>query len=305
MIRIKNRKIKIISSALSLILLVGLVSGFVWMRGSEGSKAIAENGQTSISACTNTSLSGYAWTENVGWISMSKGTDYSVKIDPSTGIFSGYAWSENIGWVNFAPASGFPFFPQSAPEMDLATGNIAGWASILVNQNDTTTKGWISMSNPIRGYGVKVDLVTGKLSGFAWSEDYGWIDFSRVTWSCIAGVVEPTTLIYNDGILVYTSAQRKGTTDGDASVTGTGTNVTVPDIIIYTLELTNQGNAAKAGVNLKFDMPKGYTYSNISYCSANFLPCPTMTSAASNLLTWNNVTVPVGESSISFELKAP
>ena len=65
---------------------------------------------------------GWAWSENIGWISFNcyndydgdgvreshcidKGysSDYGVNIDDSTGLFSGYAWSGNIGWIWFAP----------------------------------------------------------------------------------------------------------------------------------------------------------------------------------------------------------
>ena len=54
-------------------------------------------------------LAGYAWAENVGWISMScrntlrcRTVDFGVTIDPLTGIFSGRAWAENIGWITFS-----------------------------------------------------------------------------------------------------------------------------------------------------------------------------------------------------------
>jgi hypothetical protein len=50
-------------------------------------------------------LSGYAWGENIGWISFSCANNpptcattgsYGVHIDPATGIWSGHAWAENI-----------------------------------------------------------------------------------------------------------------------------------------------------------------------------------------------------------------
>jgi len=47
-------------------------------------------------------VSGWAWSENIGWISFNNTTgggttNYGVDIDSSTGIFSGDAWSEHIG----------------------------------------------------------------------------------------------------------------------------------------------------------------------------------------------------------------
>ena len=84
-------------------------------------------------AATTDNVSGWAWSENIGWISFNcanydtcqGGTDdglactgsncgdgacintcdnfsdYGVNIDPSTGGFSGYAWSDNVGWISF------------------------------------------------------------------------------------------------------------------------------------------------------------------------------------------------------------
>ncbi len=66
----------------------------------------------------NGNLSGWAWSDAIGWISMtcnhaSDGTsapynvnncgtsNYQVLISPSTGDFSGWAWNDNIGWISF------------------------------------------------------------------------------------------------------------------------------------------------------------------------------------------------------------
>jgi len=45
-------------------------------------------------------LSGYAWSENAGWINFAS-KDSQVKID-AWGNFDGYAWSENAGWISLA-----------------------------------------------------------------------------------------------------------------------------------------------------------------------------------------------------------
>ena len=50
-------------------------------------------------------LSGWAWSENIGWISFNSttgggGVNYGVTV-ASNGRLSGYAWSENIGWITF------------------------------------------------------------------------------------------------------------------------------------------------------------------------------------------------------------
>ena len=53
-------------------------------------------------------LSGFAWSEAIGWISFScksggncSDNDYGVTIDSVTGDFSGYAWNDVIGWISF------------------------------------------------------------------------------------------------------------------------------------------------------------------------------------------------------------
>ena len=54
----------------------------------------------------NGNLSGLAWGENTGWIDFGTSTSYQVKIDGTTGDFSGYAWGENIGWISFNSLNG-------------------------------------------------------------------------------------------------------------------------------------------------------------------------------------------------------
>ena len=78
---------------------------------------------------------GWAWSSNIGWISFNSETDgsivdYGVHINDE-GIFSGYAWSENIGWIHFAPTSGYPGAPQNGVKVDLESGEVSGWARAL------------------------------------------------------------------------------------------------------------------------------------------------------------------------------
>ncbi len=67
--------------------------------------------------CTNYDasgwLSGFAWNDSIGWISMScRNTDslcgvpgnssyWGVTVDKNTGTFSGYAWNDLVGWISF------------------------------------------------------------------------------------------------------------------------------------------------------------------------------------------------------------
>lgn len=90
----------------------------------------AEFYNTSVFPPTGDNVSGFAWSENVGWISFNGSdcdnnctgatctsdgapagcpaagvtySDYGVKIDSVSGNFSGFAWSANVGWIYFGP----------------------------------------------------------------------------------------------------------------------------------------------------------------------------------------------------------
>lgn len=52
----------------------------------------------------NGNLSGFAWSENAGWINF-RPQHGGVSIDTITGKFDGYAWGENIGWISFGDDS--------------------------------------------------------------------------------------------------------------------------------------------------------------------------------------------------------
>ncbi|MEK7172921.1 MAG: hypothetical protein AAB740_03015, partial [Patescibacteria group bacterium] len=99
-------------------------------------------------------VNGFAWSENIGWISMNSSncdtnndglsdgsvagcplagvsiSNYGVNID-SLGNFSGFAWSENIGWIQFDPVGPYPASPNYSAKMDTATGAVTGWARAL------------------------------------------------------------------------------------------------------------------------------------------------------------------------------
>ena len=78
-------------------------------------------------------LTGYAYGENIGWISLNCSNnsscataDYKVSNDGS-GTLSGYAWSENAGWINFAPSGGGVTINSSGEFLGYAYGENIGW----------------------------------------------------------------------------------------------------------------------------------------------------------------------------------
>ncbi len=161
-------------------------------------------------------LHGYAWSDNIGWVSLncadrsgSVCTDspYSVVIDYGTGQISGYAWSSNIGWISFnsGDVSGCPaknsHNNSCTPTAILSStaGNppfpqILGWAKALsINSGwdgyislscyNTNTCGANNYSVQLPNDGTTaIGTTGGSITGEAWgSTVVGWLDFTNVT----------------------------------------------------------------------------------------------------------------------------
>lgn len=128
-------------------------------------------------------IHGWAWNDNLGWISFycppgagAKNENvtcsgayiggYGVKIDPATGKFSGYAWSDNAGWISFDTALAVaPFTPHVAQvKVDATTPGCQGYVYSGPALPDP--------SCPAKA-NVKADTM-------AWSDNVGWIDFDGI-----------------------------------------------------------------------------------------------------------------------------
>lgn len=138
-------------------------------------------------AAASNNVSGFAWSENIGWVSfnnLSDGspTDYGVSI-AANGDFSGYAWSENIGWISFNRSdTGNP--PSNDPgsgsgpiaKYNYGTGQVLGWARALANGGGWD--GWIRFDTGASSP-VTLNASTGDFSGYAWGSDVvGWLSFN-------------------------------------------------------------------------------------------------------------------------------
>lgn len=75
------------------------------------------NGNVSV---TDAGLSGYALSENAGWI-------YLGDITNNNGTLSGYAWSENAGWIKFNPTNGGVSINSSGEFTGSALSENFGW----------------------------------------------------------------------------------------------------------------------------------------------------------------------------------
>ncbi len=199
------------------------------------------------STYTPGNLHGWVWSSNIGWISLncaeggatggsvcasgSTGSNYSVSVNPTTGVFSGYAWSSNIGWLSFEP--GDVTSQCGTPVATLATSGssantVSGWARFLTG---STTSGWdgcVKFSGT--GYGVTYSAsATPNLTGYSWGSDVvGWMMW-RGTLSLGAPAVDlkiNDSGVISDGPLTMPSsggtAQLTWTTNNVTSCTGTG-----------------------------------------------------------------------------------
>lgn len=152
---------------------------------------------------TSTSIVGWAWSSNIGWISFSStnstsdGGDYGITMD-GNGVWSGYAWSDNIGWIKMNPDGPYPETPNSGVKLDGT--NLKGWAracGVFQSGCLAPTKtilgtelggwdGWIKMSGKWGNgandsYGVSKLNDSDQFEGYAWGSDViGWVNFSEV-----------------------------------------------------------------------------------------------------------------------------
>jgi hypothetical protein len=92
---------------------------------------------------TDTSITGYAWGDEIGWINMAP-TGAGVTVDPATGIMYGTAFSSIGGWVNFRPTNGGVTIN--------ASGEFAGYAWV-----GGLYGGWIKFDCSSPGTCVKTD----------------------------------------------------------------------------------------------------------------------------------------------------
>jgi PKD repeat protein len=151
----------------------------------------------SAKAAASNNVSGFAWSENIGWISfnnISDGStiDYGVSID-SSGNFSGSAWSENIGWVSFdraqtgnPPLAPFNGGSGTIAQYNSSTGYITGWMKVLANGGGWD--GWIRFCDDTMpqcsGSGQRAKIVNGEWTGWAWTDLVGgWVSLNCINQS--------------------------------------------------------------------------------------------------------------------------
>ncbi len=142
-------------------------------------------------------LTGHAWMEGYGFVSMGgteAGIDYGVTAT-TTGL-SGYAWSEKLGWINFDDSGDMYAVTNDAK------GNLCGYAW-------SEKAGYISFCDKSENQFYMVTVGSdGNFSGYAWSEKLGYINMNddgalygvATTWSIPILNVSP--VIFKKGIIL-------------------------------------------------------------------------------------------------------
>ncbi|HOV29756.1 MAG TPA: hypothetical protein PLD77_01625 [Candidatus Dojkabacteria bacterium] len=182
-------------------------------------------------------ISGYAWSEDIGWIKFTQGETDGVFVDNATGAvsgsayvlntgneisfstnnsntfvnietgaFSGYAWSKDVGWIDFE--TGGVLIADQVP--------IVGSATVV----NTSNKVYFSSSE----YGANVVISDPDptnsnrrtISGYAWSEDIGWIMFAQSETSGVfvdnaTGAVSGSAYVLNTGNEISFSTNNSNT----------------------------------------------------------------------------------------------
>ena len=103
------------------------------------------------------STSGYAWSENTGWIDFSQ-------VTVSSSVLSGYAYSPNIGWLSLNCDN-----TSSCGTTDYKVSNSSGTLSGYAWSENT---GYVDFSQ------ATINTSTGIFSGYAYSPNIGWISFN-------------------------------------------------------------------------------------------------------------------------------
>lgn len=106
--------------------------------------AVVFVGKISVAAAPQ-AVSGWAWSDNIGWISFNSQNAQAVSTVPfgvtlsDTKVFSGYAWSDNIGWVKFDPAFTGPSGAADRFGAKFVGNDVKGWARACSGMSNPVT----------------------------------------------------------------------------------------------------------------------------------------------------------------------
>jgi len=132
----------------------------------------------------------------------------NVTVDNTTGDFTGYAFLEDVGWVDFGTVDN----PDGPVNLDFDTEAVTGKAYVL------NTGAYIDFT--AYNSNVEVSVPAGVFSGYGFSEDIGWLNFSDtgVSTTNPFDLVAPT--------IILTAITPDPGNDNTPTLTGTATEET-------------------------------------------------------------------------------
>jgi len=166
--------------------------------------AITNTSKTLAQFTVGTTLTGFAWSDNVGWISFGSGSNtgsvtYEVKLietpgEPTNYSLQGFAWSDNVGWIKFDPTLTGISGQGDNFGAKVIGNTITGWAracsgTIGGDCNSASRvdgyDGWIKFNNVT----LTQSSVTRKdFKGYLWGSNIlGWIKMDTGFFSYIDG----------------------------------------------------------------------------------------------------------------------
>ena len=241
---------------------------------------------------TGENLSGYAWSDTIGWISMNctnpatcGAHNYGVTV-ARDGALSGHAWSEHIGWISFnaADVAGCPN-GSCAPRLNRSTGVIEGWAKALGGgtANSGGWDGFISLSGA--NYRVRVDQCDW--SGYAWGSGVvGWVQFGGHAGDVIGtGDACMTNAVLNAPDCTIPPGQSTCTTD----LTWSSNNAGTPNVKQGTTVISTAVDQGVPGHEVPIS---NGTHTFTLYDGATPLASDNATAACASGSTWDTTLVP-------------
>lgn len=157
------------------------VTGFAWNDTIGWIDFQPSFGGVTFNEDASISVSGWAWNDSYGWIAF-RFTNYELEWGvnlETNGNFTGYAWNDIVGWLNYDHPGPYPAAPTNSARWDSTTEEVSGWVyadGLAAGGADP----WILLrDNGAVPFGVSMNGLTGRWSGWAWSDEFGWIAYDH------------------------------------------------------------------------------------------------------------------------------
>lgn len=138
----------------------------------------------------------WSWSSGAGW--MNWRTDSTNGVVVGEYFLSGWIYSSTCGWIHTgdgSPTNGVNYTNQDAVDYGVnhdGVGNLSGYAW-------SETSGWINFgwTNTEAANAPRINLQTGNMSGYAWGGALGWIGLSNMSARVQTDAFDPGPLASN------------------------------------------------------------------------------------------------------------